>query len=67
MLILTRHVGQSVYIGDDITVKITAIINGNNIEVGIEAPKDIRIHREEIKNKHKARKSQKKKPSKDGS
>ncbi|MCB0331413.1 MAG: carbon storage regulator CsrA [Bdellovibrionales bacterium] len=47
MLILTRKPGESVYIGDD--VKITIVeIKGHQIRVGIDAPKDLRIYREEI-------------------
>lgn len=47
MLILTRKPGESVYIGDNI--KITVVeIKGNQIRVGLDAPKDMRIYREEI-------------------
>lgn len=47
MLILTRKPGESVYIGDN--VKITIVeIKGHQIRVGIDAPKDLRIYREEI-------------------
>ena len=47
MLILTRKPGESIYIGED--VKITIVeIRGHQIRVGIEAPKDMRIYREEI-------------------
>ena len=47
MLILTRKPGESVYIGDGIKVTIVEI-KGNQIRVGIDAPKDMRIYREEI-------------------
>ena len=50
MLVLTRQVGQSLIINDNITVRIISI-NGNNVEVGIEAPKEIPIHREDMTNK----------------
>lgn len=47
MLVLTRRPGQSVYIGDD--VKITLVeIKGSQVRVGIEAPSNVRIFREEI-------------------
>ncbi len=46
MLILTRKPGESLYIGDDI--KITVDIKGHQIRVGIDAPKEYRIYREEI-------------------
>ena len=47
MLILTRKPGESLYIGDNIKVTIVEI-KGNQIRVGIEAPSDQRIYREEI-------------------
>lgn len=47
MLILTRKPGESLYIGDNVKVTIVEI-KGNQIRVGIEAPADLRIYREEI-------------------
>ena len=47
MLILTRKPGESLYIGDDVKVFIVEI-KGNQIRLGIEAPRDVRIYREEI-------------------
>ena len=47
MLILTRRVGESLVIGDDVTVTVLGI-KGNQIRVGINAPKDVSVHREEI-------------------
>jgi carbon storage regulator len=47
MLILTRRPGESVKIGDDVTVSILGI-KGNQVRIGFNAPKDISIHREEI-------------------
>jgi len=47
MLILTRKPGESLYIGDDVKVTIVEI-KGNQIRVGIEAPRELRIYREEI-------------------
>jgi carbon storage regulator len=47
MLILTRRVGETLMIGNDITVTVVGI-NGNQIRLGIQAPKDVPVHREEI-------------------
>ena len=48
MLILTRKVGESVLIGDGIKVSILAV-KGNQVRVGIDAPKDVPVHREEVR------------------
>ena len=47
LLILSRHAGESLIIGDDVTVTILSI-KGKQIRLGIDAPKDISVHREEI-------------------
>jgi carbon storage regulator len=47
MLILTRRVGETLMIGDEITVTIVGV-NANQIRLGIEAPKEIPVHREEV-------------------
>lgn len=47
MLILTRRVSESLTIGDDIKVTILGV-KGNQVRIGIDAPKDIQVHREEI-------------------
>lgn len=47
MLILTRKVGESLLIGDDISLTILNV-RGNQVKIGIKAPKDISVHREEI-------------------
>ncbi len=47
MLILTRRVGETLMIGDSVTVTVLGV-KGNQVRVGITAPKDVAVHREEI-------------------
>ena len=47
MLILTRRVGESLMIGDDVNVTVLGI-RGNQVRIGVNAPKDVSVHREEI-------------------
>jgi carbon storage regulator CsrA len=47
MLILTRRIGESLIIGDEITITVLNI-KGNQVRLGIEAPKDVSVHREEV-------------------
>ncbi|HCK91865.1 MAG TPA: carbon storage regulator [Gammaproteobacteria bacterium] len=50
MLILTRRVGETIVIGDD--VKITVLgVKGNQVRIGVNAPKSVSVHREEIFNR----------------
>lgn len=47
MLILTRKVGETLMVGEDVTVTVLGV-KGNQVRVGINAPKDMAVHREEI-------------------
>ncbi len=47
MLILTRRNGESINIGDDITVRILSV-SGNQVRIGIEAPQEVPVHRDEV-------------------
>lgn len=47
MLILTRRVGETVMIGDDVSVTVVRV-QGNQVSIGIKAPRDVAVHREEI-------------------
>ncbi|MDD3610221.1 MAG: carbon storage regulator CsrA [Halothiobacillaceae bacterium] len=47
MLILTRRIGEVLRVGDDVSVTVLGI-KGNQVRIGIDAPKDVAVHREEI-------------------
>jgi len=47
MLILTRRVGETLMIGNDVTVTVLGV-KGNQVRIGVNAPKDVAVHREEI-------------------
>jgi len=50
MLILTRRVGESLIIGDDVTITVLGV-KGNQVRIGVNAPRDVAVHREEILNR----------------
>lgn len=54
MLILTRRLNETLLIGDDVVVKVLGV-KGNQVRIGISAPKDVAVHREEIYQRIKAK------------
>ncbi|GAA0791685.1 carbon storage regulator CsrA [Marinobacterium sediminicola] len=57
MLILTRRVGETLMVGDDVTVTVLGV-KGNQVRIGVNAPKDVSVHREEIYQRIQREKSQ---------
>jgi carbon storage regulator len=58
MLILTRRVGETLIVGDEVSITVLGV-KGNQVRVGVDAPRDISVHREEIYHRIQAEKPDK--------
>ncbi len=58
MLILTRRAGETLMVGDDVTITVLGV-KGNQVRIGVNAPKDVSVHREEIYQRIQREKAQK--------
>ncbi len=65
MLILTRRVGETLMIGDDVTVTVLGV-KGNQVRIGVNAPRDVAVHREEIYERIKSEQRQQQQASASG-